>query len=375
MRMMRSLTLVAFVLWTIGSTDSAAAQAITADGSLEVVPATASTCPGQGFFVSGQSVRMTGAGFDGGASVQIFFNVEGAAPSQIATATASSVGVLDAVVALPTGLPTSVLALLDARGPSGPNLLSLTSLFKIVSAAGADGDGDSVPDACDNCPSVANTNQADDDGDGVGDACDPCPLDATNDSDGDSVCGEVDVCPSDPDNDVDGDQICGDKDNCPVNANPGQADADRNGIGDACQTNASCADGLDNDKDGLIDHPADPGCSGTSDTAETDPALPCDDGIDNDADGLADFVAGSDVGDPGCASGTSPAENPECDDSKDNDGDGKVDWDGKYGVYPVDDGCAEGGSHTTELPEPGSTSGLVSGVLLLSVLRRYRRGR
>jgi hypothetical protein len=268
-----------------------------------------------------------------------------------------------------------VLAQLDARGQSGPDdILSLTSLFKVISAGGTDSDGDSVPDACDNCPSVANTNQADDDNDGVGNACDPCPLDASNDSDGDSVCGEVDVCPSDPDNDVDGDQICGNEDNCPVNANPSQADADRNGIGDACQTNASCADGIDNDGDGAIDHPGDVGCTSLSDTSERDPALPCDDGIDNDADALADFVPGGGLHDPGCASSSSPAENPECDDSKDNDGDGKVDWDGKYGVYPVDEGCAGEGSGVSELPEPSSTSGLLSGGLLLSALRRYRSG-
>jgi len=38
-----------------------------------------------------------------------------------------------------------------------------------------DGDGDGVPDASDNCPTVANPNQADADADGHGDACDPCP--------------------------------------------------------------------------------------------------------------------------------------------------------------------------------------------------------
>jgi hypothetical protein len=356
---------------TIGITASAVAQVITAGDDLEVLPAAASACPGRGFFVSGQSVRITGGGFDGGASVQIFFNVEGASQSQIATTPADSVGALEAVVVLPTGLPAPVLALLEARGPSGPDVLSLTSLFRVISASGPDSDGDSVPDACDNCPSVANMNQADDDGDGVGNVCDACPLDASNDADGDGVCGDVDACPSDPNNDADGDQICGNKDNCPANANSSQADADRNGIGDACQTNASCADGIDNDRDGLVDHPADPGCSGPTDTKETSSALQCDDGVDNDADGLIDFVSGSDVGDPGCASSSSPTESPQCDDDADNDGGGKVDWDGKYSVFPVDDGCGGVGSHITELPEPGLASGLISGVLLLAALGRY----
>ncbi|PYS95115.1 MAG: hypothetical protein DMF50_10155 [Acidobacteria bacterium] len=39
-------------------------------------------------------------------------------------------------------------------------------------------DGDGVPDAVDNCPTIPNPDQADCDGDGVGDACDavPCPV-------------------------------------------------------------------------------------------------------------------------------------------------------------------------------------------------------
>ena len=39
----------------------------------------------------------------------------------------------------------------------------------------SDVDGDGVPDATDNCPSVANADQADSDGDGIGDACEACP--------------------------------------------------------------------------------------------------------------------------------------------------------------------------------------------------------
>lgn len=41
-----------------------------------------------------------------------------------------------------------------------------------------DEDQDGVPDACDNCPALAN-DQLDSDGDGVGDACDPRPLSPT----------------------------------------------------------------------------------------------------------------------------------------------------------------------------------------------------
>ena len=60
---------------------------------------------------------------------------------------------------------------------------------------------------------------------------------------------------------------------------------------------AQCADGIDNDGDGLIDFPADPGCVDPADNDEVDPTplAQCADGIDNDGDGLIDFPA-----DPGC---------------------------------------------------------------------------
>jgi hypothetical protein len=49
-------------------------------------------------------------------------------------------------------------------------------------AAGADGDGDGIADAEDNCPAAANATQRDSDGDGTGDACDEVPPDATTEA-------------------------------------------------------------------------------------------------------------------------------------------------------------------------------------------------
>jgi len=69
-----------------------------------------------------------------------------------------------------------------------------------------------------------------------------------------------------------------------------------------------CSDGIDNDNDGLIDYPTDPGCDSPEDDSEIDEEeeLPeCSDGIDNDNDGLIDYPT-----DPGC-------DSPEDDDETD----------------------------------------------------------
>ncbi len=110
-----------------------------------------------------------------------------------------------------------------------------------------------------------------------------------------------------------------------------------------------CSDGMDNDNDGLIDFPTDPGCESPEDDDESDEELPeCSDGVDNDNDGLIDYPE-----DPGCEDeqddDESDEELPQCSDGIDNDGDGLVDMDDPDCLYPEDDD--ESGENETGAPE------------------------
>ena len=61
----------------------------------------------------------------------------------------------------------------DGGGDAGsPDLGSDQGLDEGLDAGPPDEDADTVPDAFDNCPRVANTDQVDTDDDGAGDACD-----------------------------------------------------------------------------------------------------------------------------------------------------------------------------------------------------------
>jgi hypothetical protein len=94
-------------------------------------------------------------------------------------------------------------------------------------------------------------------------------------------------------------------------------DDDQRGVarpqGEGCDIGAfeatACADGIDNDGDGLIDHPADPGCRDAFDTIE-DPQ--CQDGVNNDPgqDDLIDFDGGLSA-----LGYVATAPDPECVDS------------------------------------------------------------
>jgi hypothetical protein len=173
--------------------------------------------------------------------------------------------------------PISSVAITLATPADSIEWFFITEISFEVEDGEQDSDGDGVLDDDDNCPAVANPDQADADGDNVGDSCDP-------DRDGDGVADDVDNCVSVP--------------------NADQDDLDEDGEGDACDAdddNDTVADADDNCPFVANPDQADADGDGVGDVCDTTNADLDNDGVPDNVDACVPTAPGAVVNAEGCA--------------------------------------------------------------------------
>ncbi len=184
-----------------------------------------------------------------------------------------------------------------------------------------DSDKDGIEDKKDNCPTIANSGQWDKDRDSIGNECDA-------DIDGDGCANDIEtalgtmvwqvnsvpvVCELPLGPDSDGDGVVDSVDNCPFIINAGQWDKDKDGIGNACDSDID-GDSCNNDIEIAL---------GTKVWNPQSKPQECimPTGVDSDNDGVVDSADNCNlVKNPGQWDKDGDGVGNECDDDIDGDG-------------------------------------------------------